>query len=578
MATPLWKVEVRFDGTNWVDVSGWALLPQGISIQRGRDSETGDAISVGTCSFTLENNDGRFTADRALSPYYPYVVEGVACQVSAFVNGSYRVRFYGTVQSWATSWTDDTGLHAQTAVTVTDTLGDLPDYTFQQAADEVVRRSAGVLYHWPLRETSEPLLSTVGVAALATNGKDGLGLGSPLLAMEEGEGNHPQFISGSNGLQLVARGLSVVPPWRVRLVIMSQPTASCELLELELPGIADRIFIKWHSVNGFSDGGVDSLGNPPSWPAVAEIGTDGGWWRLRIGGVAGSLDTAYVGTRISKITINPTLSGGSIWSASHLVVLQGASSAADLDAFTQQITSQRVTTFATAPEVVLGWAGGPTISGIPASATTLPPLEGRDSADVMGALVTGMGARLVDNMDGTLTWLPFSPSGAPVSLPSGEIDPSMTWQVDSTASYTDATVNWTNNTTYTSSRTARKRRSTSFEGVHAMPTGDRGMADWLVNSPTPARFPQAPYDLMTLSESQRQTLCSVTVGSRVSIPGMPSQMPSSTVVSIVEGIEESASDTEWTATFKLSPDVYSRLFVLDDATRGVLDSAYLLAP
>lgn len=196
----------------------------------------------------------------------------------------------------------------------------------------------------------------------------------------------------------------------------------------------------------------------------------------------------------------------------------------------------------------------------------------------MGALVTGMGARLVDNMDGTLTWLPFSPSGAPASLPSGEIDPSMTWQVDSTASYTDATVNWADNTTYTSSRTARKRRSTSFEGVHATPTGDRGMADWLVNSPTPARFPQAPYDLMTLSESQRQTLCSVTVGSRVSIPGMPSQMPSSTVVSIVEGIEESASDTEWTATFKLSPDVYSRLFVLDDPTQGVLDSAYLLAP
>lgn len=81
MATPLWKCEIRFDGTNWVDVSGYALLSKGISIQRGRDSETGDAISVGTCSFTLENNDGRFTADRALSKYYPYVVEGVACRV-----------------------------------------------------------------------------------------------------------------------------------------------------------------------------------------------------------------------------------------------------------------------------------------------------------------------------------------------------------------------------------------------------------------------------------------------------------------------------------------------------------------
>ena len=139
MATPLWKCEIRFDGTNWVDVSGYALLSKGINMQRGRDSETGDAIPVGTCSFTLENNDGRFTAERSASPYYPYVVEGVACRVSVYVSGAYRVRFHGAVQSWATSWVNgDTGLHAVTVVTVTDMLGDLPEYTLHQASDEVM--------------------------------------------------------------------------------------------------------------------------------------------------------------------------------------------------------------------------------------------------------------------------------------------------------------------------------------------------------------------------------------------------------------------------------------------------------
>ena len=575
MATPLWKVEVRFDGTNWVDVSGWALLPQGISIQRGRDSETGDAISVGTCSFTLENNDGRFTADRALSPYYPYVVEGVACQVSAFVNGSYRVRFYGTVQSWATSWTDDTGLHAQTAVTVTDTLGDLPDYTFQQAADEVVRSSPGLLYHWPLRG-SAPFGALMGDAALADNAASFDPGGA--LPLDEGSDLYPLFKSATGGLTLTTPiGISLPNPWRMRFVLLSPPTADTRILNLTIPGNASLDGVFWSAANGIGFGGGGGV-MPSAWPAVVEVGTHPTLPTNYVLRVSGSVFTDGLGASVPPrvIRVNPTLSGGANWSLGHLAFLSGSSSASAFATFAAAILGPR--TPSDAASLVSQLGGGPTISGVPASAMILPPMEGRDWADVMGALVTGMGARLVDNMDGTLTWLPFPPSGAPASLPPGEIDPSMTWQVDSTASYTDATVNWTDNTTYTSSRTARKRRSTSFEGVHATPTGDRGMADWLVNSPTPARFPQAPYDLMTLSESQRQTLCSVTVGSRVSIPGMPSQMPSSTVVSIVEGIEESASDTEWTATFKLSPDVYSRLFILDDATRGVLDSAYLLAP
>ena len=98
MATPLWKVEIRFDGATWVDVSARALMPSGISIQRGRDSETGDAIPVGTFSFTLENHNGDFTPDRTSSAYYPYVVEGVAVRLSVRVSGVYRVRFFGTVQ------------------------------------------------------------------------------------------------------------------------------------------------------------------------------------------------------------------------------------------------------------------------------------------------------------------------------------------------------------------------------------------------------------------------------------------------------------------------------------------------
>ena len=55
-------------------------------------------------------------------------------------------------------------------------------------------------------------------------------------------------------------------------------------------------------------------------------------------------------------------------------------------------------------------------------------------------------------------------------------------------------------------------------------------------------------------------------------------MPAGTLTAIVEGIEDSISDVAWMLTLKLSPDVYSRLFILDDPVQGVLDAGYLLAP
>lgn len=584
MATPLWKCEIRFDGTNWVDVSGYALLSKGINIQRGRDSETGDAIPVGTCSFTLENNDGRFTAERSASPYYPYVVEGVACRMSVYVSGAYRARFYGVVQSWATSWVnDETGLHAVTAVTVTDTLGDLPDYTLHQAADEILRAREHLVYHWPLRDTEGPAQPLVGSAKLTDNGGTGWGAGG-LLAMDEGTDQHPSMSAASGGLTLISDPLDVAPPYRILLVIMDSPGANCTIMS----GLPGGHSIKYTQSTGIYYLSPENAGGASvsSYPCLLELvvtATDTQLWMTDSGG--GSTQDSAAGASIGtlrQIKLNPTLSGGAAWGAAHLAV---SSSPQDIDGM--YLTALRLFGGRVPQGVGVGdvltqlfaFTGSTlTVSGMGYAEATLPQLDGRDLADVLGGVATGLGGRLVDDLDGTLTWLPFALSDAPVALPPGEIDPSVTWQTDSTGSWTDATVTFTDGTSYTARRSARKKRSFSFEGVHTTPLGDRGMADWLVNSPTPARFPQAPYDLMTLSDAQRLTLCSVMVGTRVSLSGLPAQMPAATALAICEGIEESASDTEWTLTLKLSPDVYSRLFVLDDATRGVLDSTYLLAP
>ena len=155
------------------------------------------------------------------------------------------------------------------------------------------------------------------------------------------------------------------------------------------------------------------------------------------------------------------------------------------------------------------------------------------------------------------------------------------------ATYATSDVGWASDCTvtrydgneYTSTRADGKRQTVSLEGVHATFALDKSYADWIVNEPlgTSPRLAGVSYDLATLTEAQRVTLASVTIGSRIVLSALPAQVPSPLTL-IVEGIEETIADDTWTLTFKTSPDTYSHLFILNDATQGVLDAGYLIAP
>lgn len=564
------KVEAKFDGSTWVDVSSKVKLGSGLSITRGRESEVDDPVAVGTVSLALDNSDGRFSPELASSPYFPYVVAGVPVRVSVYVSGAYRVRGYGRVQDWGTeplSW-----YVAECAITASDVLGDLPEYTFRQASDEVFRRSAGLLYHWPIRGGA-PFDALTGDAPLADNAAtfDPGGM----LALDEGTDPHPLFKSASGGLTLTVPRRATLPnPWRLRFVLMAQPTADCTLLQLTIPGNASLDGVAWTAANGIGFGGGGGV-MPSSWPAVVEVGTHPTLPTNYVLRVSGSAFTDGLGASVppSVIRVNPNLSGGATWSLGHLALMIGSSDATTFAAFAADLLQSRLSTDAVS--TMLGFAGGPTIAGVPASQVMLPPLEGRDSAEVLGAVVKGMGARLRDNLDGTLSWSAFGPSGTVVTLPAGFSPPR--WGTDDRAWLSDCTVSWPDGTSYTATRADGPRRSDTIEAVHATPNGDRGMADWLVNSPTRARVASVTYNLSAMSDANVLTVLGLTIGSRVTFPTMPAWIPSG-LICIVEGFSESIESDAWTLTINLSPDVYSRLFILDDPVQGVLDGTYLLGP
>ncbi|MEU5580928.1 LamG-like jellyroll fold domain-containing protein [Streptomyces huasconensis] len=64
----------------WTDITQWVDMTTGISRDRGASDELQD-ISAGTCSMTLDNSDGRFTAGLSSSPYYPHIKKNVPIRV-----------------------------------------------------------------------------------------------------------------------------------------------------------------------------------------------------------------------------------------------------------------------------------------------------------------------------------------------------------------------------------------------------------------------------------------------------------------------------------------------------------------
>lgn len=577
------KVEVRFSGSTWTDVSAYVDLSAGMTIDRGRADETGDAINPGTLSLSLVNDDGRFSPEMSGSPYYPYVVEGVAIRTSMLVDGSWEPRFYGTVQSWSAAVLSVLGNVSRCAVTASGVLGAFPSHTLRHPADEVVRTTSGVVAHWPLRDTEAPITSLIGSAVIAANEPTvgGLGAGAEPLPLEDGSDPHPSLTSGSGGLKLTATGIPTpdATHWRVRFVLFSEPTDDCTLIRLG--GASGSLNLGWDATAGFTCALMTGSGLPTSYPIVLELGNPGGSmlycrWSAADGSVtSASAPTGYTYYAPSQISVNPTLSGGAVWSIGHLHVLSGAPDSSELGAFAAAILGPRVPSSVTAAALLSAWVGGPTVSGGTVGSAALPTLADRDAADALSALVAGMGARLVDDLDGTLTWVDFPPSATAVTLPAEKVSPPLTWETSDIGRYSDATVTRYDGSQYTATSADGNGSSTSVEGVHATWVQDRSYADWLVNSPVKARLAEVSFDMPSLSAADQATLAGVTVADRVTIGSLPSAIMPASMTHIVEGISDSVSSTGWTITLRFSPDVYSRLGIYDTST---WDSGVLWAP
>jgi len=86
--TPLpLKVELQV-GSTWTDVSSDVRSEQQIHITRGR-SDWGQDVDSTRCSFTLDNNSGKYTPRNASGPYFGQIGRNTPCRVSVLTGTPY---------------------------------------------------------------------------------------------------------------------------------------------------------------------------------------------------------------------------------------------------------------------------------------------------------------------------------------------------------------------------------------------------------------------------------------------------------------------------------------------------------
>lgn len=88
-----------FLGGEWVDISSYVYYRDMIDITRGRSSEASQ-LDPSSCSFTLNNRDGRFAPRNPTGAYYGLIGRNTPVRVSVTRNGVRWYRFYGEVSSW----------------------------------------------------------------------------------------------------------------------------------------------------------------------------------------------------------------------------------------------------------------------------------------------------------------------------------------------------------------------------------------------------------------------------------------------------------------------------------------------
>lgn len=583
----------------WTDVSAYVELSDMISIARGREDEFG-TCNPNSLNLTLDNTDGRFTAKRAASPYYPNVKLGRPIRVTLTPpGGTASVRFLGYIDTWPVAW-DGTDAYAKAPISATSRMA---------------RLGAGVELRSVIEE--ECLLGlplayyTMGEPAGSTQANDSSGNSQTALTAtgvtfgnSTGPGTDALTAAEfSNGSMRAKSFPSVTGALTVHLFVLT----SGNTVPLVVSGGMSLVI----SASGKAQiPGVVTSTTSVNNGATHHVAVtyDGATVRLYVDGVQEdsaaftiSMGTELkVGTGAFSTDFTGTMAHLAIHSSAITPAQVAAVATAGSTGFADETPAARIERYANYASILAAEVSAET--GLTRDLAHIDT-TGVTAIDMMRKVEATEGGVLFDGKDGTLVFhdrahrygavSEFTISAALQQI-GADITPTLdrsTLRNDITAALADGTVSVRVPDQDSIDEHGYARESLELHTTD--PDAPYAAATWLVNSykEPGVRIGSLEVDVGELLGSifgvgtfgagifgaDISVLLDADIGSRFTVVSMPSQAHQSSVDYFVEGYTETIGVGTYTFNYNVSPAEVFQVFTLDDAILGQIDGPYLLA-
>jgi hypothetical protein len=616
-------------------MSAYVEAQDAIDITRGRTDELSE-IAPSTCNIVLDNKDGRFTPGYASGAYYPNVKKGRPVRVSAvWVLGgggtTYR-RFTGYIDDWGLEWPDPGAGMSTVTISASSRQARLGrDAGFNNSYGQNVLTDAPYMYY-PLGDasgatsaanasgvtTTPASVVQVGSGGTLTFG-DGVGPaydGLSAAVYDRAGEDDGKLLRAFFGEQITtsATGHLAIEAWVVTT------TSTGTILSLGSKGSHLNLYVTLGDIE--ADYNEDDSILTGMFEALSPLITDGLLHHVVVtlepsgGSILGRLyyDGVQVDTQAAMLTLAQfdalTADGGALrigsnpaGSANGVFMYEGT--VAHAAVYTTELTAARIAAHYEAGATgyegessderidrYAEWSGIPTAevsteTGVTTSMTSvdttnLAPITAmQDTADTEGGIVFDAG-------DGTLTFHARShrhdtTTSITLSATTQQVQTGLQPKLDDQGLVNDLTVAKPDGSAQVR---VVNQDSVDEVGIYAdsrevASTVDAEVeqyANWTVGQygEPNVRIPNVSVQLMGLASATITSLLALELGDRITLSGLPTQAPASSMDFFIEGYSESirvAADGEsWLMTFNLSPAELFDVWVLEDAVYGAYDT------